>query len=95
MDLVLTFATIHEAIAAERKAAALFAGAELVPLPPEVKSDCGFGLLLPGEKADGRPSPEALAEAGIEPTGIYRIVAVDPGRANRKEKRYERIDQED
>ena len=86
MAIILTFAGIHRALAAEKAAKGLSHNGrapELVPLPASVKSDCGFGLLFEGASSlcDG---PDALARAGIEYEEAYRIVG--------KERRYERID---
>jgi hypothetical protein len=79
VDLILTFATIHEALAAEKAAGET--GEMLVPLPPRIKSDCGYGLLVPGAESLEDPRIAALVEAGIRFAGAYRM----------KEKAYERI----
>jgi hypothetical protein len=91
MDLVLTFAGIHDALAAEKAARGLGLEAELVPLPSAVKSDCGFGLLLSAQADDGHGHVHALEEAGIEITDAYRVTESPIEGGTRKEKRYERI----
>ena len=86
MGILFTFDSIHAALAAEKAAtrAAGEPGAEapgLVPLPPQVRSDCGFGLLVSTE------APEALRLTGA--TSLWRAL---PELPPRKGKRYERID---
>jgi hypothetical protein len=83
MAIVLVFATIHHALAAE-KSAALVAGAsaefaagpvpELIPLPASVKSDCGFGLLVEGAEALGDDRMKALIQGGLAYTAAYRRI---------------------
>jgi hypothetical protein len=96
MGIILTFASIHRALAAERAAqggtgAAGRADPELVPLPPRIKSDCGFGLLVPEALGLEDPRVLALAEAGIAIAGAYRVVPSDAKDGSSKECSYERI----
>jgi Protein of unknown function (DUF3343) len=96
VSLVLTFASIHDALKAE-KALRSLAGrggkpaGELVPLPPAIKSDCGFGLLLEAVEGGGACYIEALRESGVEVEASYRIVDREAGNGIRKERSYERI----
>jgi hypothetical protein len=88
MGIILTFAGIHRALAAEKAARGLAHGPsgrapELVPLPASIKSDCGFGLLFEDAASLG-DGPAELARIGIEYECAYRIVE--------KERLYERID---
>jgi hypothetical protein len=90
MSLVLTFASIHDALAAEKAASGLaFDGGrpELIPLPAAVKSDCGFGLAIGGAQDLEEGPVAALLGRGLMIEAIYRLTG--------KEKSYERIDQED
>ena len=97
MSVILTFATIHNALAAE-KAARLTRGTaqggeeELVPLPPQVKSDCSFGLFIPTAMRLEDTRIVALVESGVEFAEAYRVNESDVRDGQRKEKHYERID---
>jgi hypothetical protein len=93
MGIVLSFATIHQALAAEKCAAFVAASAqafaacrapELIPLPASVKSDCGFGLLVDGAEALDDDRMTALSKGGIAYVAAYRRIE--------KERSYERID---
>ena len=96
MALVLTFASIHDALKAEKAllppadTGGKMAG-ELVPLPPAIKSDCGFGLLLEAAEDDGACYIETLRKSGVEVEASYRIVDREEGNGIRKERSYERI----
>jgi hypothetical protein len=94
--LVLTFASIHDALKAEKALRSLAErdgkpAGELVPLPPAIKSDCGFGLLLEAADGDGAGYIESLRESGVEVDGSYRIVERKTDDGIRKERSYERI----
>jgi hypothetical protein len=92
MAVILIFATIHHALAAE-KSAVLVAGSsaefaagpvpELIPLPASVKSDCGFGLLVEGAEALDDDRMKALIQGGLAYTAAYRKIG--------EEHNYERI----
>jgi hypothetical protein len=45
---------------------------DLVPLPPAVRSDCGFGLLVEGEEAGEGAWLGALRDAGLSLSEAYR-----------------------
>ncbi len=89
--LILSFAGIHDALAAER----LAAGAELLPLPPAIKSDCGYGLFI--DIDEGGPSLAArlasLREAGLRWEAAYRAAGGSSRSPYGKETIYERIDE--
>jgi hypothetical protein len=92
--IVLSFATIHDALAAE-KAAVGMGGIELVellPLPPSIKSDCGFGLFLTTIGCDSESIAALRAEMLLFEAAysVREIAGIAPGR---KEKVYERIDE--
>jgi hypothetical protein len=87
MPVVMTFASIHEALRAESAARRLGIvtpgqDAGLIPLPPQLSSDCGFGLLIDGADPDTCAAVRALRGEGIAIREIY----------GRKENGYERID---
>ena len=88
MGLLLTFETIHDALAAEK---AYAGSAELVPLPPRVKSDCGFGLLVADSSDPGAEIVARLRGSGSRIAGIYAVIESDAESGKRKEKTYERI----
>ena len=83
MAIVLTFEGIHAAIAAEKRARSVIADAELIPLPASIKSDCGFGLLIPGAEALEADMVRQCIASGIAYASAYRI--------SEKERNYERI----
>jgi hypothetical protein len=103
MALILTFATIHEALAAEKAAQGIHwprpahatqpgaCTAELVPLPPQVRGDCGFGLFLDTIEEEEAKCIDGLRGAGIVIAGVYRVTERDAGGGGRKEKSYEWI----
>lgn len=105
MAILLTFASIHAALAAEKAADrqdrtsdAEVSASEapmLVPLPPQVKSDCGFGLLImAADSLDDRRVADLLGD-GVHIDGAYRVIETENGNSTRKEMRYERLNKED
>ena len=97
MGIVLTFASIHAALSAEKATAKRsresgLQAPELVPLPPQVKSDCGFGLLFASAESLDDTFVSRFPESEIEFEAAYSVVEIDAESGKRKEKRYERID---
>lgn|GEM_PF-5484422 len=96
---ILSFASIHDALATEKAVlsgagvVAGLMGTELLPLPPSIKSDCGYGLYF--STAKGREQLLAdLASTAIRYEGAYYVAEeADDARSMIKEKRYERIDE--
>ncbi len=91
---LLTFPSVHYALAAERRILGIEGAlwkAELVPLPPSIKSDCGFALRIETDQTDELAEVQALKDLGLSFVEAYKIQ--EPGTAvgNRKERRYERI----
>ena len=84
MELLAIFANSQAALHAEQLLKAAGMVPELIPVPRQIHSDCGFCLLL-GE-AEGRA--EALRAGGARE--LWRVSPADPSSA-RKVKRYERI----
>lgn len=81
--IIVTFFTSHAAIRAEREMRTRGLGTELIPVPREISSACGFCLRLPE-----RDDPLG-AVAGIERESIWKASGLlDPGFRGRK---YERI----
>jgi hypothetical protein len=93
----MTFASIHDALKAE-KALRLIEerqgqkAGELVPLPPAIRSDCGFGLLLDAAEGGEACRAKALRESGVEVEDVYRVIEREAENGSHKEKSYERID---
>ena len=97
MGVLLAFASIHAALAAEKSAEKRarelgLALPELVPMPPRVRSDCGFGLLFPAAGSVGDEHVAALRSSGIEFDCAYLVIETDAADGKRKERKYERID---
>jgi hypothetical protein len=67
-------------------------GAELLPLPPSIKSDCGFGLYLDTMSGDEATCLARLRGASIRWEAAYRIATREAAGASPKETSYERID---
>jgi hypothetical protein len=94
--IVLAFATIHDALAAEKAARGIAGarGAELLPLPPSIKSDCGFGLFLATILGSEAELLAALRAAEVRYESAYSVrEAAGIGLRATKEKSYERIDE--
>jgi hypothetical protein len=82
MTILLTFATSHAALAAERDLLEAGLAVELIPVPRQIHSDCGFAL---------------LAEAPLErlracaAQNLWRVAESQASPTSRKVKTYERI----
>ncbi len=83
-SLIATFRTSHDALRAEREVRTRGIEAELIPVPREIASDCGFCLLMP--EKEGR-----AAVPGIDAESAWLVAESRIGEGLRKEKRYERI----
>lgn len=84
---LVTFRSVHDAMAAERILRSRGIFLEMIPVPRAISSECGFCILID-------PSSMALGDAlgGIEPEAIYRVVETEAAGRARREKRYERQD---
>lgn len=68
---VLTFPSSHQAFKAEKVCQEAGIPVMIIPLPTEIRSDCGVALLLSSklrEKAEAM-----LREAGVAPAGSHEI----------------------
>ena len=99
--IVLTFPTIHDALAAERSAIRgelVSIGAEgavkieLLPLPPSIKSDCGFGLYIDTIRDEAALLAQ-LRGAELRYEAAYSIRGPEASGPHPKERIYERIDE--
>ncbi len=67
--ILLTFASIHYVLKAEKiiKKQGLFT--DMIPVPKEISSDCGMALLI--YEKDLTEIKSLLNEKGLKPEGIY------------------------
>lgn len=96
--LIVTFFTSHAAIRAERDLKALGLKVELIPVPREISSACGFCLLVPASytglnEAAGAQAPQEAVRSATEASREGLWLATETGGSNlrKKEKRYERL----
>lgn len=90
LSLIATFATSHGALRAEREIKALGIAVELIPVPREIASDCGFCLLFPGigDRLEGAAMEVAR---GLGKEGLWSVSETRTAESGKKERRYERI----
>ena len=84
MQFIVTFASSHQALAAERQFLGAGLPVELIPVPRQIRSDCGFCLLVQG--AEG--ACERLRACGAQE--LWRVTATQAGPSSRKVYSYER-----
>ncbi|MDR3670433.1 MAG: DUF3343 domain-containing protein [Holophaga sp.] len=91
MDFIATFASSHAALRAEQACLGEALPVELIPVPRQIHSDCGFCLLV-----DGGPDPaetarrlDRLRSGGARE--LWRITETQTDPSSRKVKSYERI----
>lgn len=71
MRLLATYASSHEVLRAEQALRAEGFAVELIPVPRQVRSSCGFGLLV--EVAEVGVLQQTRAE------GLWRVNEPEPG----------------
>jgi hypothetical protein len=87
MDILATFPSTQAALGAERTLLAEGLPVELIPVPSQVRGDCGFCLLVRGaEDPPGRL--ERLRACGARE--LWRVATAPAGPTARKVKTYER-----
>lgn len=69
-EIIFTFRSTHDAIAAERALAGAGLGARVLPLPAQIGAGCGLCLRV--WPKEWRRAAEALAAAGICPEGQWQ-----------------------
>ncbi|MGB9793327.1 MAG: DUF3343 domain-containing protein [Thermacetogeniaceae bacterium] len=69
---VVTFSSSHHAFKAEKIFREAGIPALLIPVPAEIRADCGVALLISPKML--KKAEEALKEAGLEPSGSYEII---------------------
>ncbi len=72
-SFIVTYAASHAAIRAERNVKALGLRVELIPVPREISSACGFCLLVSGAGGVAGPDPGAGRDAGIGAKAIAGV----------------------
>ena len=72
MLLLATYASSHEALKAEQNLKAAGLQVELIPVPRQVRSSCGFCLLV-----DVQDHGHILQESGAK--GLWRVKEPEPG----------------
>jgi len=72
MLLLATYTSSHGALRAEKQLIAAGLQVELVPVPRQVQSNCGFGLLV-----DGQDQADLLRASGA--VRLWRAVEPEPG----------------
>jgi hypothetical protein len=82
LKLILTFATTHQVIGAERRLLAVGVAVEVVPKPQTIRGECGVVLSVPWEERS--QAMNALLSLEAEITNIYqddcgRILELDRG----------------
>jgi len=91
MACIATYPSSHAALQAERGLLGEGLAPELIPVPRQIRSDCGFCLLLelgpPGAEAERRL--RALRASGARE--LWRVVVRQADPSARKEKTYERL----
>jgi hypothetical protein len=89
---IVTFLSVHAALAAERDLKGRGIQPELIPVPREISSACGFCLFL-------RAAPDVETMECIDRfrdrEAVFSIFLEEGTTVGRREKRYERIDEGD
>jgi len=88
-DLLATFRTSHEALRAEQTLKGGGLAVELIPVPRQIRGDCGFCLLL--EAAGAVPEERIARLRACGAQDVWRVTAIPFPTSSRKEKSYERI----
>jgi hypothetical protein len=91
MPFIATFASSHAALGAEQACLGEALPVELIPVPRQIRADCGFCLLV-----DGGPDPAETARrlARLRSCGareLWQVTVCQNDPSCRKVKSYERI----
>jgi len=91
-EVLVTFGTSHAALAAEQALRGQDLPVELIPVPRQLRSDCGFCLLAEAGEP-GSPEAESRLRAfrTCNPQALWRVLVTPAGASTRKVKTYERI----
>jgi hypothetical protein len=89
MLVLATFLSTHAALRAEQELTGDLP-VELIPVPRQIRRDCGFCLLAgPLDPLGASRAAVILKRHGA--TGLWQVLEVDSSTSRRKEKRYEPI----
>ena len=89
MLVLATFPSTHAALRVEQELTGEVP-VELIPVPRQIRSDCGFGLLAgPLEPPEAGRAVAILKSHGA--TGLWRVHELDSPTSRHKEKSYEPI----
>ncbi len=83
MDLIATFPSSQAALRAEQALRGTMA-VELIPVPRQIRGDCGFCLLV----QTGADGATELRHCGAQE--LWRVTTTQPDPSSRKVKSYER-----
>ncbi len=81
MRLLATYPSTSAALRAEHRLKASGLAVELIPVPRQVRSNCGFCLLVDAPECD-----ESLRASG--PDGLWRVLDPEPGTPRRRYEPY-------
>ena len=90
-ELLVTFGTSHAALAAEQALRDQGLPVELIPVPRQLRSDCGFCLLAEAGPAGPEAESRLRAFRACAPQGLWRVLVGRTTASPRKVKTYERI----
>jgi hypothetical protein len=88
VDILATFRSSHAALRAEQALKGEDLAVELIPVPRQIRSDCGFCLLVDGGEDPARGLERLRSCGALE---LWRVTATQQDPSVRKVKSYERI----
>jgi hypothetical protein len=92
MDIIATFLSTQAALEAERTLKGEDLPVELIPVPSQIRGDCGFCLLVGGcgDPAGSSRRLGLLKSCGAQ--ALWRVLETRSDLTSRKVKTYERFD---
>jgi hypothetical protein len=88
MELLATFSGSHAALAAEQALLGAGLAVELIPVPRQIRSDCGFCLLAEFDPGTAESGLRLLRAWGAQ--GLWLVSSTQDRASSRKVKNYER-----
>jgi len=92
MPIIATFPSSQAALGAEQRLLGAGLAVELIPVPRQIRSDCGFCLLVGPDDPEAVPAEgwaQALRDCGARE--LWRVLSPPTPPPLRKVKTYERI----
>ncbi len=86
VGLLLTFPSVHAALTTEGRLKAAGLALEMIPLPRDISSACGYGILL----GPGAGDRAWISDVDLEAS--YRVYETEPKDGSRRKRYYERED---